>query len=288
MKALTRTVSREVSYKDDIREIAQPATGWIVSSDQKIDSDVRLKIISDRDLIDALFMLSGICIACGVSFNLMAEPASFANWVAPLLFASCYASREIAIHTWWFRRCRRRLESERESSLLYRRAVLIRDAVENYCEHCDRYEAGRELAAQGVGLIDASTWDEYHAMLERAKAVIVRSVENFEAARIHERKITAFVSLHAPVQSSALSELVALLDRPMEVPELPGVSDLSDEFEIGEEMSRLTEEIQEDYGFDERLRRASAAKTRVASPEADVRPDAESAEVVVASRAATV
>ena len=142
---------------------------------------------------------------------------------------------------------RMRLNELRKSDPLYQRARLIAEAMSAFCAHCDRYAAWYEAVDEGLQPSDEEAADRFLAFLARAAEVIERAIDNFGCATELTRKRAEFVKTHptagAAPQSTALSELIARLDEPTEVPNVPALPDAREALEFEEALEELSEEL---------------------------------------------
>lgn len=119
---------------------------------------------------------------------------------------------------------RRELEAERDTEPLYIRAKLILDAIHDYRFHCDKYRAWCAVVSEKLRPADEARADQYHAFISHANDVISKGIKNFlAAAELHKRQLqytATHPELTAGNHSTALTELVSLLDEPIDAPEM--------------------------------------------------------------------
>jgi len=135
-----------------------------------------------------------------------------------------------------------KLERERQSNPMYVRAKTLIEATDNYLIHRDRYMAWCLAVEAGVQEEDKEAAERYLAFLQRAYSVLNRAMINFENllelfARWHGHKTVA------EPQDAALSDLLARLDQPTEIPSLPVVPDLRRVLEYEDALVELNEEL---------------------------------------------
>jgi len=134
------------------------------------------------------------------------------------------------------------LERERQSDPLYVRAKMLIEATDNYLIHWDRYLAYCLGGEAGVQEADEEMAEIYFSFLQMGHGVLTRAMANFENvvelfARWHGRKTVA------EPQDAALSDLLARLDQPTEIPSLPVVPDLRRVLEYEDALVELNEEL---------------------------------------------
>ncbi|MEK7516791.1 MAG: hypothetical protein AAB562_04315 [Patescibacteria group bacterium] len=138
---------------------------------------------------------------------------------------------------------RAELEAERDQDPFYQRARLLEEALRDFRIHCDRYVAWYNAVDEGLQDGDEEAAERYHAFIARAHAMIHRATNNFahavELARRQAEYQKAHPELSARTTSTALSDLIARLDQPTEVPTLAGLADPCAALEYEEALAEL-------------------------------------------------
>lgn len=128
----------------------------------------------------------------------------------------------------------------------FRAAKLILDAHAAYETYCDRYMVWYTAVDEELQEPDEETANRNIALLDRAHDVIAQAAERFEHATELSAKREEFERSHPNAtgkDSEALSILLARLDRPIEIPEIPSLPDPKLTLAVEEELAELAEEL---------------------------------------------
>ncbi len=290
VKKLTRTVSHEVSYKDIIREASSLVDKWMK---RKLGAIAEPSMSEEVENI-VIHLKAGAIVAIGSFVSLMAALAD--SWVhvvwvvamtiviaVPIDCISVRKYRQVKRDRKWTRSLK---ENQLRDDPLFKRGEMIHEAVESFCAHCDRYEAWREAVERELEPEDVGASERYRAMLDHALTIIEQAIRNFSRAQQLEVFMSERPALQAAPKDTALSQLIATLDQPMESPRL-ALTRPRDALDFEDELAAVTRELADDgASFDVRLR-ASTAKARVADPEDEARPDPEAADTLAGYHAPT-
>jgi hypothetical protein len=279
---------KQLLYRLKVIKEAGAAEAWLKKSDRKLEEAFKEEAKKAPEspcgwkALGALFLFVGAFLSCGTAAYAVEHNFSFfplSGWISSgllVLSGISFWLDFLADKKWkpkikaYKKAARDKLEGEREQDPFYQRAKLIQEALGNYRSHCDRYHAWYELVDRGLEDADERAADRYYAMLERAHAVIKRAVQNFARATERAEEIESFAESHPAIrsepQSTALNQLIALLDEPMEMPDAPQVKDPRDALEYEDALRELSGELGEKRDdlaqFDARL-----ARVRVEHPE---------------------
>jgi hypothetical protein len=283
-----KVVRSEIAFKDLVEQIIAPVTEWL----KRVDDDIQKK----ADAITApypiygkaswtMFFVSAVT-AVGSCAHMAPDkpgdpslPFPSIGWIALLVFAlSCALGIFTNIRTDKKTAARRgdaraEFRQQRKLDPFYQRAQLIVQAYKNFAANCDRYQLKYELVEKHLEECDEQTAESYYAILERSIAVIQRAVENFVSATQHAHVLGEFTAQHPAIkgepENTALSQLIALLDQPMEMPDTH-VRDPRDVLAYEDNLRQLLQELSpKPDDFDQRLAESSAKATpqRVAESE---------------------
>lgn len=220
---------------------------WLDRSDRELERGSKRHFEGDGFLMLGWFLLAvsavaALCMTCSIF-----DKGSLAHWwlAAPLgCFMVGLVMRHIGRKTSdeATKILRAELDRERQSDPMYVRAKTLIEATKNYLIHRDRYLACYLGAEAGVQEVDEETAEIYFSFLQTGHGVLRRAMENFEnvyelTARWQGRKTVA------EPQDAALSDLLARLDQPTEIPSLPVVPDLRRVLEYEDALVELNEEL---------------------------------------------
>ena len=247
---------------------------------QGMDSDVERQVsaIQTNDGLIFLGIISGMCSFFGLIFCVMvyALPPHGEPRVWPMLgivFASFFFGG-IALSVGMSARNskkqarlqaakRAELQADLESDPLYLRGKLILRAMQDYAIHRDKYRAWVQAVNEELTDPDEDGGTRYLSFIVKAHGVLMQAIDNFQNAtelvkrqKIHRR---LYPELAAASNSTALSELIAQLDEPVELPPNLALANPLDALEFEEALESLAS------GADEKVLtariEAAAAKT---------------------------
>lgn len=161
---------------------------------------------------------------------------------------------------------RTELQAELDADPLYVRAKLIVQAVDDYFTHCAKYRAWFDAVQEGLAARDVELAERYYAFIERAHGVLTKAVANFQSATAFVKRQKVFRETHpqlnAKPNSTALSDLIAQLDKPVEMPPDVALTDPSASLEYETSLA----EVSRDFEDRELIERIDAAVARAALP----------------------
>lgn len=223
-----------------IKAKSQPVTHWLTTRPDKIDTEVAA-ISAGSDGTGGYLLLVFSLLACFMTLVFGTTPPNSGKpypWevvrlfleifggigVFGLLYAIVQSCRN-APKTRFAQFARRTvLERERDSEPLYQRAKLIEEAVREYTLHCDRYIAWYDVVDEEIKEPNEDLAERYHAFVVKAHGAIEKAIENFvgvvETCRRQEEFQKSHQEIAVEPTSAALSELLARLDQPVEIPQL--------------------------------------------------------------------
>lgn len=156
---------------------------------------------------------------------------------------------------------RKELEAELNSDPLYVRAKLIAKAMADYKAHCDKYRMWFQAVDEELLQADDALAERYHAFIVRAHDVLVKAADNFQNAKILSERQRSYKARHpelgARPENTALSELIARLNHPVEMPPEVTLTDPRATLEFEEILGDVAKEL-EGSDLAEQIEEASA------------------------------
>ncbi len=269
------------TIKERVRQCAEPVREWIKESDGRIWGRVQGEYEKNgpapTTFFAFIFVFGGSIVGLALTIAILGEnqarPFPATVWLFVCLIPIS------ALLSWLgfvrddkksdrFRNAAQGVfERERDADPFYQRAKLIMEAVDNFTAHCDRYQAWQELVERNLEEPNEEAADRYFAMLERSASVILRAIENFAGATDRAKQLEEFVQAHPAIkrepESTALNQLVELLDRPVEMPTLP-IKDPCEALAFEETLQELSRELSQPNGdlaeFERRIAASQATR----------------------------
>ncbi len=265
MKRLTKTVRTEVSFQDRIATLSQPIKDQVVNRQAAISKAVN-DICANPDIqngVGPIAFFAAITGFVAIGCTIGGTYWAILFWVIALglgFLAYFMNHREMLRVVRAKTSTRERMDHDRLMDPFYERAKLIADAAANFAAHCDRYDAELDLVERELKPENAELMDRYYTQLERSEAVIELAIRNYLNAMERKSRLAAFAQEHPAIsnspESTALSQLVTMLDEPMQIPDLPGITQTSDVLDYEDTLADVARELSEHASsatFEERL-----------------------------------
>ena len=233
---------------------AQSVRGWLKASDGVIEKAVNAEAVTPP-LSTAFGVVAAIC-GFGVIVCLMFASQPEASWptigwyflggLGGILGAMLFGRPAIREMAWLRREKRKELEGVRRLDPIFQRAQLMLQAIDQFRFYCDRYEAWFKAVDEGLQEPDEAAADRYHDFLVRTSTGLDRAISNFDQAVALEARRQQYAQEHpalvAASEGAALTELMSLLDQPVELPsETVGLLEPARALEHEEALSELVD-----------------------------------------------